>query len=96
MAWSAHGHGAIRLHELAIPSSIDRMTAALIAWYIPKSSVLMMSTRASGAKPSNSLERTTGAATTGVDSWSSMAAIVRVLSLRYPPTQQRGDLDSQP
>lgn len=56
MACRAAGHGTIRLHELAIPSVIERRTAALIAWYIPKSSLLMMSTRASGAKPSNRAE----------------------------------------
>src|SRR6266536_1826496 len=46
MACTAHGHGTIRLHELAIPFSIESMTAALIAWYIPRSSALTMSTRA--------------------------------------------------
>jgi hypothetical protein len=44
MACGAAGHGAIRLHELAMPSSIERMTAVLTAWYIPKSSALMIST----------------------------------------------------
>ncbi len=62
MACRAPGHGTIRLHELAIPSMIERRTAALIAWYIPKSSLFTMSTRASGGKPSNSLDRAEGAA----------------------------------
>jgi hypothetical protein len=48
MECSAHEHGTIRLQELAIPFSIDSMTAALIAWDIPRSSALTMSTRASG------------------------------------------------
>jgi hypothetical protein len=29
MACGAAGHGAVRLHELAMPSSIEPMTAAL-------------------------------------------------------------------
>jgi hypothetical protein len=32
MACRAVGHETIRLQELAIPSLIERMTAALIAW----------------------------------------------------------------
>ena len=40
MARGAAGQGAIRLHELAMPSSIERMTAVSTAWYIPKSSVI--------------------------------------------------------
>ncbi len=34
MACDAAGHGAIRLHELAMPSSIERMTAALTAVHV--------------------------------------------------------------
>ena len=56
MACGAAGQGAIRLHELAMPSSIERMTAVLTAWYIPKSSALMISTRASRGRPSSSLD----------------------------------------
>jgi hypothetical protein len=36
----------MRLQELAIPFSIDRTTALLTAGYIPKSSALMINTRA--------------------------------------------------
>jgi len=48
MPCSAHGHGTIRLHELAIPSLTERSIAALTAWYIPKSSQFKMSTRLPG------------------------------------------------
>jgi hypothetical protein len=64
MACGAAGHGAVRLHELAMPSSIEPMTAALTAGYIPKSSALMMSTRASRGRPSSSLD------------WAGCAAVV--------------------
>src|SRR5258708_16042411 len=57
MACNAHGHGTIRLNELAIPFSIESMTAVLIAWYMPKSSPFTMRTRASGENPSSSLDR---------------------------------------
>ena len=56
MACDAAGQGAIRLHELAMPSSIERMTAVLTAGYIPKSSALIISTRASRGRPSSSLD----------------------------------------
>ncbi len=56
IASAAAGHGTIRLQELAMPSSIDSTTAALTAWRIPRSSQLTMSTRASLAKPSSSLD----------------------------------------
>ncbi|GGK89520.1 hypothetical protein GCM10007964_35270 [Sphaerisporangium melleum] len=56
MACGAAGQGTIRLHERAIPFSIEAITAALIASVIPKSSQLTMSTRASGGNPSNSLD----------------------------------------
>jgi len=65
MASGAPGHGTIRVHELAIPSSIERKTAALIARYIPKSSAFTMSTRASGGKPSSSPCGASGAAAAG-------------------------------
>jgi hypothetical protein len=51
MACGAPGHGTIRLHELAIPRSIESTTAALIAGYVPKSSLFTMSTRAPGGNP---------------------------------------------
>ena len=57
--------GAIRLYELAMPSSIERMTAVLTAWYIPKSSALMISTRASWGRPSSSLDWARCAAAVG-------------------------------
>src|SRR6266487_4372153 len=75
MACSAHGHGTITLHELAIPSLIEWRAAALIAWYIPKSSRLMMSTRASGGKPSSSLDPTKGAVTAGSTTCPSMPPV---------------------
>src|SRR5437764_9781560 len=56
IAFAAAGHGTIRLQELAIPFSIDSTTAALTASCMPKSSQLTISTRASGAKPSSSLD----------------------------------------
>jgi hypothetical protein len=56
IAFAAAGHGSIRLQELAMPFSIDSTTAALTASCMPKSSQLTISTRASGAKPSSSLD----------------------------------------
>src|SRR5512132_4062640 len=56
IAFAAAGHGTIRLQELAMPFSIDSTTAALTASCMPKSSQLTISTRASGAKPSSSLD----------------------------------------
>lgn len=56
IACGAHGHGTIRLHEVAMPSSIDSITAASFAGYIPESSQLMISNRASGGYPSSSLD----------------------------------------
>lgn len=47
----------MRVHELATPFSIASITAPLIASCIPKSSQFMIKTRASGANPSNSLDR---------------------------------------
>jgi len=58
MADSAEEQGTIRLHELAIPCSIESITAALMSSYIPKSSQLTMSTRTSGAYPNSSLDWT--------------------------------------
>ena len=65
---------------MAIPSSIDSTTAALIAWYIPRSSQFTMSTRASGGKPSSSLDRTEGAAAAGTFTTLSLGG----LSKRFP------------
>src|SRR5258708_10901103 len=65
MACNAHGHGTIRLNELAIPFSIESMTAVLIAWYMPKSSLFTMRTRASGENPSSSLDRAQAVAAAG-------------------------------
>ena len=56
IAFAAAGHGTIRLQELAMPFSIDSTTAALTASCMPKSSQLTISTRASVAKPSSSLD----------------------------------------
>jgi len=56
IASAAAGHGTIRLHELAMPFSIDSTTAALTASCMPKSSQFTISTRASAAKPSSSLD----------------------------------------
>ena len=44
MPCSAHGHGTIRLHELAIPSLTEQSIPALTAWRMPKSSQFKMST----------------------------------------------------
>src|SRR6266536_2368336 len=97
MACSAHGHGTIRLHELAVPSLIEWRAAALIAWYIPKSSRLMMSTRASGGKPSSSLDRTKGAVTAGSIACPSMPPVStlreKIVELCLAP--QMGDAASQ-
>lgn len=51
MASVAAGHTVMRLHEAAIPSSIDSTTAALIAGCIPKSSQLTSNRRAPGGNP---------------------------------------------
>jgi hypothetical protein len=75
MACRAAGHGTIRLHELAIPSTIERKTAALTAWYIPKSSLFTMSTRASGGKPSNSLDLAEGATAGGPQACPAMRSV---------------------
>ena len=47
------------LQELTIPFSIDVTTALLTDGYIPKSSALMINTRASDGYPKSSLESTT-------------------------------------
>ena len=65
MACDAAGHGTIRLHELAMPSSTDSITAALTAGYIPKSSQLTISSRASRGYPGNSLDRPAGVTAVG-------------------------------
>src|SRR5208282_4049635 len=88
MACRAAGHGTIRLHELAIPSTIERRTAALIAWYIPKSSLFTMSTRASGAKPSNALDRAEGAAAGGPPASSAMRPSVIVARGNLQPLRR--------
>src|SRR5687768_7888842 len=80
MASAAAGHGTIKVHEVAIPFSIDATTAALTAWYFPRSSQFTMSTRASGGKPSSSLDRTAGS--TGCGS-------TAPLSMRFVPTKTR-------
>src|SRR6266487_3647149 len=56
IAFAAAGHGTIRVQELAMPFSIDSTTAAFTASCMPKSSQLTISIRASGAKPSSSLD----------------------------------------
>ncbi len=75
MASGAAGHKAIRLQELAIPCSIASTTAALIDGYIPKSSQLTISSRASGGYPSAVLDRTKGATATGGKASPSMPAV---------------------
>jgi hypothetical protein len=75
MPCSAHGHGTIRLHELAIPSLTERSIAALTAWYIPKSSQFKMSTRAPRGKPSSSLERAGLVPAAGPEERPSMVAL---------------------
>jgi hypothetical protein len=95
MACKAHGHGTIRLHELAIPFSIESMTAALMAWYIPKSSALTMSMRASGAQPSSSVDRTEGAAAADSELCPSIPDSVKVrreVVLAELPMEVNGEL----
>jgi hypothetical protein len=75
MACDAPVQGAIRLHELAMPFSIESTMARLIARDMPRSSALTISTRASGANPSSSLDRIEDAEGAGSERAPSMAEV---------------------